>query len=48
MPVPPDPDTGVKVVAAEFCVRVMEATTVVAATVPFTVRLKVAVAVSLF
>ena len=46
-PVPFAPVTGMKLVAAWFCVRVTEATDCVAVTAAFTVRLKVAVAVAL-
>jgi hypothetical protein len=46
--VPPDPVTGVNDVVAWFCVSVVLAIACVAATAPFTVRLKVAAAVAPF
>jgi hypothetical protein len=45
--VPPEPVTGVKLVAAWFTVSVVEGTDCVAVTAELTVRLKVAVAVAL-
>jgi hypothetical protein len=47
-PVPPEPVTGMKLMAARFIVSVVEAMAVVATTAEFTVRLKVADAVALF
>jgi hypothetical protein len=47
-PVPPEPETGMKLMAAWFTVSVVVGRTCVAATAAFTVRLKVAVAVALF
>jgi hypothetical protein len=47
VPVPFEPVTGVKAVAAWFCVRPAETTDCVAVTAAFTVRLKVAAAVAL-
>jgi hypothetical protein len=48
VPVPPEPVTGAKLVAARFTVNAVEGTAWAAVTAEFTVRLKVDVAVALF